>query len=170
MNDVLKQQARMEQIEVNQLKQESRRHDRFVCGGSYVEAAESCAATPSSATTDSSSALPASNMAPQFCPTGSSSQCPTGMECYAAVSCPLDPPQVEEVSLVVDEEEVSVQPSDSVWTTEHSTAASNGTVEILEDSGSSSSSSIEDWTLFFGIESTLSRTVSALLSSRYGLN
>lgn len=163
MEYILKQQAQMEQREINRLKRkrEEEHVDRFVCGESYVEAAESCSgnAAGSSSSADEGSSLPGV----QYCPTGSSSQCPSGMQCYAAVSCSRDAHH-EEAPLSV--EEVSVQLSDSLLTTSEQqppSLLSNSTTATTE--GNHAVLTIEE-----GYSSIVKRTVSALLSSRYGLN
>mmetsp|Transcript_30866 Transcript_30866/g.65243 ORF Transcript_30866/g.65243 Transcript_30866/m.65243 type:complete len:323 (-) Transcript_30866:123-1091(-) len=199
MEGVLKRQARMEQREMNRLKTARIKEyvDRFVCGESYAAAAESCggnvaaSSSSSSITDDNGGSLPTAAAALQYCPTGSSSQCPTGMECYAAVSCSR-PSHDEKVSLV---ENVSVRLLDSLMTTAaaHEGPASavsslpNSTTAASDDDGdngvlieegvhcSSSSSLIDEWRIFFqessSSSSIVSRTVSAMLPSSYsGLN
>jgi len=146
MDYILKRQAQMEKRELNRLKRKSEEEhvDRFVCGESYVEGSG-----PSEAQV-------------QYCPTGSSSQCPSGMQCYAAVSCSRDSHH-EEALLSV--EEVSVRLSDSLLAIEQQPPSllSNSTTATRE--GNHAVLTIEE-----GYSSIMKRTVSALLSSRYGLN
>ena len=57
---------------------------RFVCGRSYDDAVESCSGGDSS---NSSEGVSWAAHA-YFCTSGLSSECPSGMQCYASVSCP----------------------------------------------------------------------------------
>jgi len=164
MDYILKRQAQMEKRELNRLKRkrEEEHVDRFVCGESYVEAAESCGGNAAGSSSSAVEGSGPSEAQVQYCPTGSSSQCPSGMQCYAAVSCSRDSHH-EEALLSV--EEVSVRLSDSLLAIEQQPPSllSNSTTATRE--GNHAVLTIEE-----GYSSIMKRTVSALLSSRYGLN
>jgi hypothetical protein len=98
MEEILERQGRMEREEVNKLKrsrEEMMHVERFVCGGSFEEAEASCrgggegsSSTSSTEEGGTSTTTSSSVVGAHYCPSGSSSECPTNMNCYAAVSCP----------------------------------------------------------------------------------
>lgn len=175
MEEVLERQRHLEQREMNRLARlrDEEYVNRFVCGGSYGEAEESCAVeddgTDGSSFVDGLTAsLDVSAAATHYCPTGSSSQCPTGMECYAAVPCPRsthdeEPPLLQEVSL---------QLLNSFFVTEpilfNATTMGEDRNDSLVDE---EWISLSEWGSFVrASSSSILGTVSALVSSHYGLN
>lgn len=101
MEAELERQRDLESREMDRLRggREETHVRRFVCGESYEDAEAGCGG-------DDSAVLPLSPSGGgvRYCPTGSSSQCPADMECYAAVYCPRrthdeEPPLIEAVSL-----------------------------------------------------------------------
>eukprot|EP00579_Thalassiosira_antarctica_P004732 CAMPEP_0201881710 /NCGR_PEP_ID=MMETSP0902-20130614/11932_1 /ASSEMBLY_ACC=CAM_ASM_000551 /TAXON_ID=420261 /ORGANISM="Thalassiosira antarctica, Strain CCMP982" /LENGTH=249 /DNA_ID=CAMNT_0048409973 /DNA_START=290 /DNA_END=1039 /DNA_ORIENTATION=- len=174
MEEVLERQRHLEQREMNRLARQRDEEyvNRFVCGGSYVEAEESCAVSSSltdGATTSSILDTATAPAATHYCPTGSSSQCPTGMECYAAVPCPRsthdeEPPLLQEVSLRLL--------LNSFLVTEpilfNATTMGEDRNDSLVDE---EWISLSEWSsLVRESSSSILGTVSALVSSHYGLN
>mmetsp|Transcript_47872 Transcript_47872/g.101714 ORF Transcript_47872/g.101714 Transcript_47872/m.101714 type:complete len:272 (-) Transcript_47872:349-1164(-) len=104
--EVLERQRRLERQEMDRLarQKEEKYVGRFVCGGSYDEAAEICASSPPFDQTATAVGPLGETVTAFYCPTGSSLKCPAGMRCYAAVPCPRsthyeEPSLIREVSL-----------------------------------------------------------------------
>mmetsp|Transcript_8126 Transcript_8126/g.17631 ORF Transcript_8126/g.17631 Transcript_8126/m.17631 type:complete len:282 (+) Transcript_8126:345-1190(+) len=190
METALERQHQLEREEVKRLA-DRREEDyvaRFVCGKSYDEAAESCdddaaavAASPmdgvaaavaaaTTTTTSSSSAV--------YCPTGSSLQCPTDMQCYAAVSCPRlthdeEPPLEQDISF-------GLELFKSFLVTEPILLnATDDNIRMVENGSGTARLAQEEWihprpsewnSLFLESSSALLATVSTMLSPRHGLN
>lgn len=173
MDEVLERQSQLEQQEQNRLMDEREEEcvERFVCGLTFAHAESSCGA-PSSPL-DADYVFRADGVAgANYCSSGSSSQCPMGEGCYAAVPCPRHS-HLEEVSLI---ERVGLQLLNSIateavllMTEDNSTGSSGrrGDGILIGEYGLMS----EEWRAFFRESSSaLSGKVSSLLSSRHGLN
>lgn len=77
--------------------------ERFVCGESWDDALRSaCSSSPA----DSFSSYDESSV---NCPSGTSSQCPSDMECYASVLCPIDEDQHVAHSQTANHQEISLE-------------------------------------------------------------
>lgn len=166
MEKILEEQSRLEDLEMDRLKllrEENGYEERFVCGESHEVAEASCGGG-SSLEVGNGEGL---GLVAHYCPTGESSQCPTGMECYAAVSCPRGS---------MDYAEPSSVPRDAPILVDSTIAAApslvNGSMGGDDDGsvqggGSWSYSFLADYA-----PSSLGRKVvsSLLTSSGYGLN
>lgn len=167
MEEILERQRHLELQEMNRLMdaREEMYVNKFVCGDSYAEAEDSCNA-PVDGGHESGDG---GDMESHYCPSGSSYQCPSGLQCYAAVPCPRathdeEPSLLEEVSLKLlplMTEPILLNDTTTSWS---SSSPSPYTSEMLL---------MEEWRLFFQESSSvLLGTMSSLLasSSRYGLN
>lgn len=167
----LARQRRLERLERDAVRRLARRRDaesvpRFVCGGSFAEAEESCGTAALAAAGVGAAATP-----PRYCATGSSAQCPADAECYAAVPCPRSTHDEEPPLLQAEGEGLW---GSSFLGTEPILLNFTTTVAMEEDEMSEEGKvlgKILGWSVFARESSPLILgTVSVLLSSRYGLN
>mmetsp|Transcript_12833 Transcript_12833/g.27268 ORF Transcript_12833/g.27268 Transcript_12833/m.27268 type:complete len:304 (-) Transcript_12833:82-993(-) len=200
LHEILARQHHLEQQELNRLlswRQETY-VSRFVCGNSYAEAEHICArdadALTSSDSSSSSMDAAAQHLitlaASHYCPSGSSSQCSNGMECYAAVPCPRsafeEEPSVSLTHVVPSDRAVDsfLITEPILWNVgnnnESSFADNDGHREgrrrrntSSSSSASSSSSEEEFWNSF--LRESSSSSIAGMMplsssSSHYGLN
>ena len=191
MEDVLRRQSRLEMQEMDRLVR--LRDDggedgeyyvkRFVCGMSFEEAEESCSnidniGSSSSDGTSSGTSSGSSSQSAHYCPAGSSSQCPSDMECYSYVSCPRSS-SGEEPPPLIDDESMRLLNSLLARSTEPILLLNSTDVDDTIDSYDhvgTASLMMEEWTTFHNREdseesqSILGRILSTFLSSHYGLN
>jgi len=181
METVLERQHQLEQEEMKRLahRREEEYVARFVCGKSYDEAAESCNAAVAASPMVGVAAV-AATTSTVYCPAGSSMQCPTGMQCYAAVSCPRlthdeEPPLGQEISLglgfksfLVTEPILLNATDNNIRMVNEGGKNDSGTTRLAQEEWMHHPS---EWNSLF-LESSLAvlATVSAMLSPRYGLN
>ena len=192
MEDVLRRQSRLEIQEMDRLvRLRDTGEDgeyyvkRFVCGMSFEGAEESCnnndnigSSSSSSVGTSTSTSGSSSQSSAHYCPTGSSSQCPSDMECYSYVSCPRSSSSGEEPPPLIDDESMRLLNSLLARSTEPILLLNSTDVDDTIDSYDHVGTAglmMEEWTTYNRedsdeSQSILGRILSTFLSSHYGLN